>query len=77
MNIIETTNDPNLALTTLYNILNTVLSHHAPIKSKRVKRIHQPGLYSDELKQARFKGIHLRLATILISIKYGETNAIP
>ena len=42
MNIIETTNDPNLALTTLYNILNTVLSHHAPIKSKRVKRIHQP-----------------------------------
>ena len=34
-----------------YSILNRVLSKHAPIKEKRVKREQQPDWFSDEIKK--------------------------
>ena len=50
---VEIIDDPNSALDLLYKILNLSLQKHAPVKSKRIKRKHQPGWFSDEIKQAR------------------------
>ena len=50
-----------------YSMLNRVLSKHAPIKEKRVKREHQPDWFSDEIKKLiherdylKKKGYHVR-----------------
>ena len=51
--ILETISDTNLFLDKLYYMLNCVLDKHAPLKCKRVKRLQQPGWYTDEVKQAR------------------------
>jgi len=48
---IESLTNPNDALNMFYSILNRVLSKHAPIKEKRVKREHQPDWFSDEIKK--------------------------
>ena len=48
---VETITDPNAALYLFYNILNGVLSKHAPIKEKRIKRTHQPGWFNNNIKQ--------------------------
>ena len=60
ISILETVSDPNIALNIMYDILNSLLAKHAPLKSKRVKRIQQPGWYSDEVKQARNKRDHFK-----------------
>ena len=52
---VETIFDPNIALNALYNVLNNILSHHAPIKEKRIKREHQPEWFTDELKSLMHK----------------------
>ena len=52
-NIIETIADPNTSLELMYDMLNNLLTQHAPITIKRVKRHQQPGWYTDEIKQAR------------------------
>jgi len=46
---VETVTDPNAALYLFYNILNGVLSKHAPIKEKRIKRTHQPGWFNNDI----------------------------
>ena len=51
--IVETIADPNLSLEVLYSMLNHVLKNHAPFKIKKVKRAHQPGWYSEEIREAR------------------------
>lgn len=50
---IEMITDPNDALAVFYSIFNAVLSNHAPMKEKRIKRPHQPGWYNDEIRKAR------------------------
>ena len=51
--ILETISDTNLFLDRLYYMLNCVLDKHAPLKCKSVKRLQQPGWYTDEVKQSR------------------------
>jgi len=46
LNIIE---DRNIALETIYTILDTTLDRHAPIKTKRVKHVHIPTWLTDEI----------------------------
>jgi len=48
---VETITDQNSALYLFYIILNGVLSKHAPIKEKRIKRTHQPGWFNNNIKQ--------------------------
>ena len=48
---IESELDPNKAMTMLYDDLNSVLSKHAPLKQKRVKRLTQPGWFNSEVKR--------------------------
>ena len=48
---LESLTNPNDALNVLCSILIRVLSKHAPIKEKRVKREHQPEWISDEIKK--------------------------
>ena len=45
-NIIE---DQNIALETIYTILDTTLDRHALIKTKRVKHVHKPTWLTDEI----------------------------
>jgi hypothetical protein len=52
---IETIADPNISLNMLYNVLNHILSLHAPIKERRIKRDHQPEWFTDELKSLMHK----------------------
>ena len=49
---IEQIEDPNEALSSLYSIINNTLEKHAPIKSKRIKRIIQPEWYSKDILNA-------------------------
>ena len=51
-NIIE---DQNIALETIYTILDTTLDRHAPIKTKRVKHVHKPTWLTDEIILAMHK----------------------
>jgi hypothetical protein len=53
LDIIETFNNPNMSLNILYDTLYRLLSKFAPTKIKRVKRLHQPGWFSEEVKIAR------------------------
>ena len=53
LSLLKLLNDPNEIIKILYNILNSSLSKHAPLKSKRVKTNKQPAWYTDEVKQAR------------------------
>ena len=50
--IIETINNPNAQLEVFYHLLNEVLSQHAPMKLKRVKRHKQPEWFNEEIKCA-------------------------
>ena len=52
---IETINDPNMSLELFYSIINNVLSNHAPLKTKRVKRDNQPTWLNEEIKRAIFQ----------------------
>jgi len=52
---IETIADPNISLNMLYNVLNHILSFHAPIKERRIKRDHQPEWFTDEFKSLMHK----------------------
>ena len=47
---LETVIDPNDALNVFYDILNIILSKHAPIKEKRVKHKHQVDWFTAEVK---------------------------
>ena len=49
---VETHHDPNEATALFYNFLNNILSRHAPLKVKRVKRETQPSWFNDEVKSA-------------------------
>ena len=51
----ETISEPNLALKTFCDILNNILSMHAPLKVKRIKRDHQPEWFTDEIRSLIYK----------------------
>ena len=55
INRVETINNPNTSLALLYDIINDVLSKHAPLKEKRIKHEIQPAWFTDEIKSAIFK----------------------
>ena len=50
--IIDYCSDPNQSLHLLYEILNSVLTKHAPIKEKRVKHVIQPAWFDNDIKEA-------------------------
>ena len=52
---IITYNNPNEALNVFYNILNTTLCKHAPIKEKRIKHYTQPEWFNADIKEAMHK----------------------
>ena len=47
---VEQISDPNDAIDTFYSILNSVLSKHAPLRQKRIKRENQPIWFSEDIK---------------------------
>ena len=49
---IETIQDPNMSLFVFYEILNSILTKHAPLKEKRVKHICQPQWFNEDIKEA-------------------------
>lgn len=51
ISMIETITDVNTAMSTFYDIINSVLNKHVPLKEKRVKRQKQPGWFNHEIKQ--------------------------
>ena len=55
LNLLETEEDPDKALYSFYEILNDVLSRHAPIKHKRIKSYHLPNWFSAEIKKAMYE----------------------
>lgn len=50
LNCIEAIANPNTALNVFYNILNNVLSKHAPIKRKRIKYKTQPEWFNNDIR---------------------------
>ena len=55
IHLIETEHDPEQALLLFYNILYTILSKHAPMKSKRIKSNHLPRWINHEVKKAMYE----------------------
>ena len=53
--LVETEHDLEQALLLFYNILHTILSKHAPIKSKRIKSNHLPKWINDKVKKAMYE----------------------
>jgi len=51
-NLIEQQSDINGSLSMFYDLLNSVVSKHAPIKQKRVRYITQPGWFNEEIKNS-------------------------
>ena len=52
---IETIADPNAALSLFYEIIESTLSKHAPVKTKRIKRKQQPKWFTEEIKSVIHK----------------------
>ena len=48
-NLIEQQSDNNGSLSLFYDLLNYVVSKHAPIKQKRVRYVTQPGWFNEEI----------------------------
>jgi len=53
---VETITNPNEALDLFYNILDG----HAPIKEKRIKRVHQSELFNNDIKQLIYERDRLK-----------------
>ena len=51
--LVEMESDPNKALQIWYDLFNQVITKHAPIKTKRVKKYKQPDWYNDDIKTVR------------------------
>ena len=54
--------DPHEALGLWYNVIMIVLNKHAPFIKKRVKRIHQPEWYNEDIREARIIRDHFKKA---------------
>jgi len=54
-NLIEQQSDINGSLSLFYDLLNSVVSKHAPIKQKRVRYVKQPGWFNEEIKNSIHK----------------------
>ena len=52
LDTIESSYDPNVSVEMFYSIINDILSKHAPVKEKRVKRYVQPEWFNEEIKCA-------------------------
>ena len=52
---VDAYSDPSVALTELFNTIQSVLDKHAPIKEKRIKRDHQPEWVTDEIKSLMYQ----------------------
>lgn len=48
----EFISDPNSSLDHFYSVLNQTLNKHVPLKIKRVRRVHQPEWFNNEIKEA-------------------------
>ena len=52
---VESYSGPNVALTKLFNTINSGLDKHAPIKEKRIKRDHHPEWVTAEIKSFMYQ----------------------
>ena len=66
-NTMEMFTDVNEALEHWQALFNDVLNSHAPLKKKRVKRLHQPEWFTDEFSDAIKKRNNLHQRAISIN----------
>ena len=64
----ETNLDPDVALQSWYKAFSSVIDHHMPIISKRVKHPTQPKWITTDILQRCIKGTNTRSKTIMLSI---------